>query len=148
MFSQPGALWARDLESLIRQIRGIDPAESAATTARPLPHEIYPGGYRDASARPAPPRKKTTVATTTADIKPVLNRLRRAQGQLNAVIAAVENGGKCRDVVIQLAAVSSALDKAGFQIISTAMQKCLTDPEDTSDPMTVEELQKLFLTLA
>lgn len=83
-----------------------------------------------------------------ADMKPVLNRLRRAQGQLAAVIAAVEDGGKCRDVVIQLAAVSSALDKAGFQIISTAMQKCLADPEDTSDPMTVEELEKLFLTLA
>jgi DNA-binding FrmR family transcriptional regulator len=88
------------------------------------------------------------VATTTADIKPVLNRLRRAQGQLNGVINAVENGGSCRDVVIQLAAVSSALDKAGFQIISTAMQKCLADPDDTSDPMTVDELQKLFMTLA
>ena len=83
-----------------------------------------------------------------ADMKPILNRLRRAQGQLGAVITAVENGGTCRDVVIQLAAVSSALDKAGFQIISTAMQKCLNDPEDTSDPITVEELEKLFLTLA
>lgn len=85
---------------------------------------------------------------TAAELKPVLNRLRRAQGQLNAVIAAVEGGGRCRDVVIQLAAVSSALDKAGFQIISTAMQKCLTDPDDTTDPMTVDELEKLFLTLA
>ncbi|MBN9187806.1 MAG: metal-sensitive transcriptional regulator, partial [Microbacterium sp.] len=89
----------------------------------------YPGGYRDRT-RTGRPREKTTVATTAADIKPVLNRLRRAQGQLNAVITAVENGGTCRDVVIQLAAVSSALDRAGFQIISTAMQKCLTDPDD------------------
>lgn len=85
---------------------------------------------------------------TTADIKPVLNRLRRAQGQLAAVISAVENGGKCRDVVIQLAAVSSALDKAGFQIIATAMEKCLGDKEDDADPMTVKELEKLFMTLA
>lgn len=83
-----------------------------------------------------------------ADIKPILNRLRRAQGQLAAVITAVENGGKCRDVVIQLAAVSSALDKAGFQIIATAMQKCLRNPDDTDDPITVEELEKLFMTLA
>lgn len=83
-----------------------------------------------------------------ADIKPILNRLRRAQGQLAAVITAVENGGKCRDVVIQLAAVSSALDKAGFQIISTAMRKCLSNPDDTDDPITVEELEKLFMTLA
>lgn len=80
--------------------------------------------------------------------KLVLNRLRRAQGQLNAVIAAIENGGKCRDVVIQLAAVSSALDKAGFQIISTAMQKCITDEQDESDPMTVKDLEKLFMALA
>ena len=85
---------------------------------------------------------------TGADIRPVLNRLRRAHGQLSAVISAIENGEKCRDVVIQLAAVSSALDRAGFQIISTAMQKCITDPDDTSDPMTVKELQKLFMTLA
>jgi DNA-binding FrmR family transcriptional regulator len=80
--------------------------------------------------------------------KLVLNRLRRAQGQLNAVIAAIENGGKCRDVVIQLAAVSSALDMAGFQIISAAMQKCITDEQDESDPMTVEDLERLFMALA
>lgn len=88
--------------------------------------------------------------TTTAAVSQqrVLNRLRRAQGQLNAIITAAENGGKCRDVVIQLAAVSRALDKAGFQIISTAMQKCVTETPDESDPMTVEELEKLFLTLA
>lgn len=83
-----------------------------------------------------------------AELKPILNRLRRAQGQLNGVIAAMESGASCRDVVIQLAAVTSALDKAGYQIIATAMQKCLSDPEDTTDPITVEELEKLFLTLA
>ncbi len=90
----------------------------------------------------------TETATTLATHKPVLNRLRRAQGQLNGVIAAIEGGAKCRDVVIQLAAVSSALDKAGFQIISTALQNCVLNPEDESDPMTVEELEKLFMTLA
>ncbi|HKT57583.1 MAG TPA: metal-sensitive transcriptional regulator [Microbacterium sp.] len=79
--------------------------------------------------------------------KQVLNRLRRAQGQLNAVIRAIEGGAGCRDVVIQLAAVSSALDKAGFQIIATAMRTCVAGPADESDPMTVEELEKLFLTL-
>lgn len=79
--------------------------------------------------------------------KAIVNRLRRAQGQLTAIIAALENGGKCRDVVIQLAAVSSALDKAGFQIISRAMQNCLLDQQDPADTMTVAELEKLFMTL-
>ncbi len=81
----------------------------------------------------------------------ILNRLRRANGQLAAVIAAVENGGSCRDVVTQLAAVSSALNKAGFAIVSTAMRDCLVDPEGTAqaeDGLTPQELEKLFLMLA
>jgi len=82
---------------------------------------------------------------------PVINRIKRAQGQLAGVIAAMERGSDCRAVVTQLAAVSSALDKAGFQIIATAMKDCLVDPEDAGDSpgqVTLPELEKLFLTLA
>ena len=90
-------------------------------------------------------------------VKKAANRLKLAQGQLAAVIAVVENGGDCRDVITQLAAVSRAIDRAGFAIISTAMRECLTDApadEDATgettddDRLTVEELEKLFLTLA
>ena len=62
----------------------------------------------------------------------ILNRLKRARGQLNAVIDSVENGGSCRDVVTQLSAVSSALDKAGFAVIATAMRDCVADPDGVS----------------
>ena len=86
-------------------------------------------------------------AAHAANQKKILNRLRRAQGQLGAVITAVESGGSCKDVVTQLAAVSSALDKAGFVIVSTAMRDCIDNP-DTPDALTVDELEKLFLTLA
>ena len=81
----------------------------------------------------------------------IANRLKRAQGQLAAVIAAVESDAECRDVVIQLAAVSKALDRAGYAIISSAMRTCLVEPDapgDARDPMTVDELEKLFLTLS
>lgn len=77
----------------------------------------------------------------------VLNRLKRARGQLNAVIDKVEEGAPCRDVVTQLAAVSSALDKAGFSIISNAMRNCLIGDNPDAD-MTTAELEKLFLTLS
>ena len=76
----------------------------------------------------------------------IVNRLRRAQGQLAAVIAAVERGEDCRDVVTQFAAVSKALDRAGFTIVSSAMRNCLADPG--SESVTPDELEKLFLTLA
>ena len=103
----------------------------------------------------------------------VLNRLKRAQGQLAGVIAAVDSGAECRDVVLQLAAVSKALDRAGFTIVSSAMRHCLAapgngaddaassaDPADSansagpanpaggSTPLTFDELEKLFLALA
>ena len=45
----------------------------------------------------------------------MLNRLRRAHGQLAGVIAMIENGRDCQEVVTQLAAVSRALDRAGLQ---------------------------------
>ena len=76
----------------------------------------------------------------------VLNRLRRAQGQLTGVIAMIESGRDCKDVVTQLAAVSRALDRAGFKIVASGMRQCLTGDGDT--PMTEAELEKLFLALA
>jgi DNA-binding FrmR family transcriptional regulator len=96
----------------------------------------------------------TAPAPVSDDQRRVLNRLKRARGQLNAVIDAVETGGDCRSVVTQLSAVSSALDKAGFAIISSAMRECLADEQrprpasDRSNRMTVGELEKLFLTLS
>ena len=80
----------------------------------------------------------------------IVNRLRRARGQLDALIRAVEGGGNCREVVTQLAAVSKALDRAGFAIVASAMKDCLNDPEGThpEDGITTEELESLFLALA
>ncbi len=78
----------------------------------------------------------------------VLNRLRRAQGQLNGVIAMIEAGRDCKDVVTQLAAVSRALDRAGFKIVASGMRQCLATADGDAPPMTEAELEKLFLTLA
>ncbi|MFI6875561.1 metal-sensitive transcriptional regulator [Streptomyces sp. NPDC050400] len=80
-------------------------------------------------------------------MRPVLNRLRRAQGQLTAVITMIEAGRDCKDVVTQLAAVSRALDRAGFKIVASGMRQCLAGDSDTP-PMSQEELEKLFLALA
>jgi DNA-binding FrmR family transcriptional regulator len=82
-------------------------------------------------------------------IAAVLNRLRRAQGQLAGVISMIEQGRDCKDVVTQLAAVSRALDRAGFKIVATGLRECITgDNTDGATPMTEAELEKLFLALA
>ncbi|MFB7215026.1 metal-sensitive transcriptional regulator [Streptomyces sp. NPDC056255] len=84
------------------------------------------------------------------ELKSVLNRLRRAQGQLAGVIRMIEEGRDCEDVITQMAAVSRALDRAGFAIIATGLQHCMADggsePEDR-DRMR-SRLEKLFLSLA
>ena len=85
-------------------------------------------------------------ADLAAQQRKIVNRLRRAEGQLAAVIRAVDSGAECRDIVIQLSAVSKALDRAGYAIVASAMRNCIADPEDQS--ITPEELEKLFLTLA
>ena len=79
------------------------------------------------------------------EMTPVINRLRRADGQLGAVIRMLEEGRDCKDVVTQLAAVLRALDKAGFAIIATGLRQCMQDPESSLDQA---ELEKLFLSLA
>ena len=82
-------------------------------------------------------------------IAAILNRLRRAQGQLSGVISMIEQGRDCKDVVTQLAAVSRALDRAGFKIVATGLKECMTgNAEEGKEPMTEAELEKLFLALA
>jgi DNA-binding FrmR family transcriptional regulator len=50
-------------------------------------------------------------------------------------------------VVTQLAAVSRALDRAGFKIVASGMRQCLS-AEDGEAPLTEEQMEKMFLTLA
>jgi DNA-binding FrmR family transcriptional regulator len=81
------------------------------------------------------------------DMTSVVNRLRRAQGQLGGVIRLIEEGRDCKDVVTQLAAVKRALDRAGFAIVSSGLQQCLSgSPGMNSEDRAA--MEKLFLTLA
>jgi len=84
------------------------------------------------------------------ELKSVLNRLRRAQGQLTGIIRMVEEGRDCEDVITQMAAVSRALDRAGFAIIATGLQHCMADEggEPADRDRMRARLEKLFLSLA
>ena len=82
-----------------------------------------------------------------AEMGPVLNRLRRAQGQLAAVTRMIEEGRDCADVVTQLAAVNRALDRAGFAIISTGLKQCLSEPGG-AESLDTQRMEKLFMSLA
>jgi DNA-binding FrmR family transcriptional regulator len=79
----------------------------------------------------------------------VLKRLRRAEGQISGVIGMIESGRDCADVVTQLAAVSRALDRAGFRLIASGFRQCVTAREGGAAASVDEvQLERLFLSLA
>ena len=84
------------------------------------------------------------------EMSKVSNRLKRAQGQLTAVVRMIDEGRDCEDIVTQLSAVSRALDRAGFAIIASGMRQCLVQPQQDGEAGTldVQKLEKLFLSLA
>lgn len=83
----------------------------------------------------------------SSNMTPVINRIKRAQGQLGGVLRLIEEGRDCEDVVTQLAAVSKALDRAGFAIVASGMQQCIAESGDGSK-VDFDKMEKLFLSLA
>ncbi|MCL3861464.1 metal-sensitive transcriptional regulator [Actinotalea sp. K2] len=81
------------------------------------------------------------------ELTAVMNRLRRAQGQIGGVLRMLEEGADCADVVTQLSAASKALDRAGFAIIATGLEQCITLGDEAAG-IDRAKLQKLFLSLA
>lgn len=82
---------------------------------------------------------------SSGDMAHVINRLKRARGQLDGVLRMIEQGRDCEEVVTQLAAVSRALDRAGFTIIASGLRECLSTDANTVD---IRKMEKLFLSLA
>jgi DNA-binding FrmR family transcriptional regulator len=61
----------------------------------------------------------------------------------------LEEGKDCQDVVTQLAAVSRALDRAGYKMLAGGLRQCLTAEAEGKKPgMEPEQMEKLFLSLA
>ena len=86
------------------------------------------------------------MTTTDQDAqRKILNRLRRARGQLDGLITAVEDESSCRDVVTRLSTVIHALHRQLCRRVHDAGLHA--DPESTADHdgLTTEELEKLSL---
>jgi DNA-binding FrmR family transcriptional regulator len=77
----------------------------------------------------------------------VVKRLRRVQGQVGGLVQMIESGRDCKDVITQLAAASRALDRAGFKLIASGLEQCISDGSEQSVADRAQ-LEKLFLALA
>lgn len=74
--------------------------------------------------------------------KAVLNRLSRAQGHLESVRKMVERGEDCAEVLVQLAAVISALNSTGRVILKDHIAHCIADAVESGDNEAVESLNQ------
>ena len=72
--------------------------------------------------------------------KAVINRLARAIGHLEKVKRMVEEGNDCSEVLIQLAAVRSALDNTGKVILQDHMRHCMVDAVAAGDTDAIDDL--------
>ncbi len=81
------------------------------------------------------------------DMSAVVNRIKRAQGQLGGVLRMIEEGRDLEAVVHQLKAVSRALDRAGFALIAAELRQTVADGADVGEAE-LAKLEKFFLSLA
>ena len=72
----------------------------------------------------------------------VINRLARAIGHLERVKAMVEEGRDCAEVLIQLAAVRSAINNTGKVILKDHLEHCIVDAVQTQDFAAIDELNR------
>ena len=77
---------------------------------------------------------------THTQTKAVVNRLARAIGHLESVKRMVEDGRDCAEVLIQLAAVRSALNNTAKIILKDHIDHCLTDAVESGDQQSIDEL--------
>ena len=80
--------------------------------------------------------------------KAVLNRLSRAAGHLESVKRMVSDGRDCSEVLIQLAAVRSAIGSTAKLILKDHIEHCVVSAVESNDIAALEELNKaieLFL---
>lgn len=74
--------------------------------------------------------------------KEVTNRLAKAIGHLQKVKQMVETGEDCSDVLVQLAAVKSALNNTGKLILKDHLDHCIVHAVENGDTQMLNELNE------
>ncbi|MGY0692775.1 metal-sensitive transcriptional regulator [Virgibacillus sp. FSP13] len=61
----------------------------------------------------------------------VKNRMKRIEGQVRGLLKMMEEGKECRDVVTQISAVRSAIDRTAALIVSKNLEQCIREEKET-----------------
>ena len=83
-----------------------------------------------------------THTHTHTETKKVLDRLSRAIGHMEAVKKMVEEGRDCSEILVQIAAVRSAVNNVGKIILKDHIDHCVVDAVETGDRKVLEDLSE------
>ncbi len=95
-----------------------------------------------------PDTDTTTPSAVPEDLRAMLNRLKRAQGQLAGVVNMLESGRDLESVVQQLKAVTGAVERAGYGLVAVQLRRKVATSGGVVDDELLEEVERLFLTLS
>lgn len=76
------------------------------------------------------------------ETKQVLNRMSRIIGHMEAVKGMVKEGRDCTDILIQIAAVRSALNQVGKLILEDHVQHCVVHAVESGDQAALDDLSR------
>lgn len=65
--------------------------------------------------------------------KSMINRIKRAEGQLRGIQRMMDEGSDCMDIITQLSAVRSSIDRAMGFIVAENLKECIANPSDDPD---------------
>jgi len=85
--------------------------------------------------------------TQPTDLAPVVNRVKRAQGQLAGVLRMIEEDRELDDVLNQLKAVTRALERAGFAMITADLRRQVVNGEEITET-DLDAYERHFLSLS
>lgn len=74
--------------------------------------------------------------------KAIINRLSRAIGHMEAVKRMVENDADCSEVLMQLAAVRSAINNTGKLVLKNHISHCIVEAVEENDQDAIEALNQ------
>lgn len=87
---------------------------------------------------------KRTTDRSEEEIKDLLNRLARIEGQIRGIRNMVEEGAYCPDIMIQVSAASSALDSLNKVLLTNHLHTCVLRDIEAGKEDAVEELAGLL----
>ncbi len=79
------------------------------------------------------------------NVAPLVNRLRRIEGQSRGIARMLEEGRECAEIVQQVAAMRNAVDRLGYELVRSNLRACLTGTK--LEPATESELEKALAAL-